>query len=199
MHLPESRPPESLPPEICWRRLKVTPGIHGPYLLAAPPFVCQTHHPSSRTLPCFTRLPGCTLPCPFCRHALRSTTYVGLIDPVNKKVPRFVVQGGKRTWESLAGIEPGAAVVIGRGKEDRATILFTTTNELSIPAHKRDLWRVQIPLEIRPYLFHLWQWRELSEHFGLVFHSSLRTEQIEKGTRNLSDDGPARAMLEKRE
>jgi hypothetical protein len=197
MELPASQPPRSLPSALCWRRVKVMPGIHGPYLLAAPPFGCATHHPANRTMPCFTRLPGCTLPCPFCRFAVRQTTYVGLIDPANKKQPRFVIQGGKRTWESLDGIEPGTAVTMGRGKEDRATILFSPTNELAIQAHKRDLWRVQLPLDIRPYLFHLWQWRELSEHFGLEFFSSIRTEQIEKGTRLMSEDGPARAVLEK--
>jgi hypothetical protein len=197
--LPGSQPPQSLPAELNWRRLKVPPGIHGPFILAAEAFGCQTHHPLKRTLPCFTKLPGCTLPCPFCGFPIRHTTYVALIDPKNKKHPRFVVQGGKRTWESLQGIEPGTVVSFGRGNADRDTLLFTPTNELSIQSHKLDLWRVQLPLDFRPYLFHLWQWRELSEHFGLAFYPSIRTLEIEKGIRPLNQDGPARATLQKPE
>lgn len=195
--LPASQPPRELPPHLNFRRVKVPPGVHGPYILAAAPFGCRTHHPLNRTMPCFTRLPGCTLPCPFCKFVVRDSTYVALIDPKNKRFPRFVIQGGKRTFNSLEGIEPGAVVMMGRGKEDRATIIFSPTNELAIPEHKRLLWRAQIPMEFRPYLFHMWQWRELSEHFGLPFYTSIRTEQIEKGTRALSDDGPARCVLEK--
>lgn len=197
--LPASQPPRSTPPHLNWRRVKVLPGLHGPFILASAPFGVQTHHPSNRTLPCFTRLDGCTLPCPFCRFDLRQTTYVGLIDPTDKKEPRKVVQGGKRTWESLQGIAPGTVVMIARGKNDRDTVLVKETNQLSIPAHKLDLWKVQCPFDIRPFVFHLWQWRELSEHFELEFFPSIRTEQIEKGTRSMNDDGPARAVLEKKD
>lgn len=197
--LPTSQPPRESPPHLNWRRYKVLPGIHGPYLLAAPPFGCVTHHPSNRTMPCFTRLPGCTLPCPFCRFCVRDTTYVALIDPKDRREPRKVVQGGKRTWKSLEGIEVGTVVTMGKGKGDRDTILFSPSNELAIAGHHRDLWRAQLPLDFRPFLFHLWQWRELSEHFDLEFFPSIRTEQIEKGTRSVSDDGPARAVLEKKD
>jgi hypothetical protein len=196
MRVPESQPPQSLPANLHWRRKKVMPGIHGPFILAAKPFGCQTHHPSNRTLPCFTRLDGCTLECPFCKFPLRHTTYVALIDPSSKREPRIVVQGGRRTWASLQGIDPGDVVSFAKGKLERDTILFTTSNELSIQAAKRDLWRAQIPMEFRPYLFHLWQWRELSEHFGMQFFASIRTEQIEKGVRSMSDDGPARSVIE---
>lgn len=197
--LPESQPPKSLPPELSWRRLKVPPGIHGPFILAAQPFGCQTHHPNKRTLPCFTVMPGCTLECPFCSFPLRFTCYVPLIAPKDKKQPRIVVQGGKRTWESLQGIEPGSVVSFARGTEERATILFAASNELAVQAYKLDLWRAQLPLDFRPYLFHLWQWRELSEHFGLAFYPSIRTQEIQKGIKGVEYDGPARAVLKKPE
>lgn len=197
--LPSSRPPQPTAPELDWRRCKVTAGLHGPYILASEPFACATHHPSTRTLPCFTRLPNCTLPCPFCRFELRTTTYVGIIDPKDKKEPRKIVQGGKRTLKSLEGIAPGTVVMIGKGNNERDTLMFKETNQASIAHHVLDIWRVQCPFEIRPFLFHLWQWRELSEHFDLTFRPSIRTEQIEKGTRLLSEDGPARSVIEKKE
>jgi len=191
--LPESQPPEDAPPELNWRRMKVSAGIKPAMILAGAPFCCKTHHPLKRTIPCFTRLPGCTLPCPFCEFPVRDTVWVPLINPAEKKLPRIVVQGGKRTYESLADKKPGDVVLLARGTGDRDTILFNAAPEASIQGWKLDKWREQIPFDFRPWLFHLWQWRELSENFGLKFRASIRTQEIEKRFRSIADDGPRKA------
>lgn len=191
MHLPDSSPPQSLPPELNWRRVKVKPGLKNfPFILAGKPFGCDTHHPRHRTIPCFTKLPGCTLPCPYCKWQRRYTCWVPVIDPSNRKQPRMVVQGGRRTWLSVEGLEAGSVVAVSRGDKERDTPIFITAADDTFNRLTLLKWRAELPAEIRPWCFHLWQLRDLSTHFGVPFFPSIRTEEIERGLSTPEQDPP---------
>jgi hypothetical protein len=188
MQLPDSLPPQPLPPELGWRRIKVGPTLGTSYILAGKPFGVSTHHPRHATWPCLRRLPGCTLPCPWCKFQLRYTSYVPLIDFHARKLHRVVVLGGKRTWESLEGVEPGRMVMLSRGDGETDTILFREVED--DPMYKLHLlkWRRVIPLEIRPYVFHLWQLRDVSRFYGINFHASNNTLEKEEALRRFQQE-----------
>jgi hypothetical protein len=184
-----SQAPQELPPYLRWRTIKVRTGTHGPLVLAGPPQGLTTHHPAGRTVPCAARLPGCSIVCPWCRFTKRFTCYVPLFDPSQRKQDRIVVMGGKRTWESVAGMQPGSLVCMLRGSGERDTTLFRPWNEAVHPAvHHR--WVKQCPQDITRYLLHLWQWRELTESFKAEWFPSITTEEIEAGIRGIRPTAP---------
>lgn len=181
--LPPSQTPQATPDDLHWRKIVVEPTLGVSYILAGMPFGVHTHHPRHATWPCYRRLPNCTLPCPWCKFQLRFTSYVPLIDIHAKKLHRVVVMGGKRTWESLQGVQPGQMVMLTRGNGETDTVLFREIED--DPVYKLHLlkWRAKIPFEIRPYVFHLWQLRELSKFYGLTFYASNATYEKEEAIR----------------
>lgn len=188
VQLPPSQPPQDLPSELQWRVIKVKPSMPVPYILAGEPFGGYTHHPRRCTLPCYASLKGCSLSCPWCKFERRFTCYVPLIDPKLAKQQRVVVMGGKRTFKSAEGIKPGTVVGLARGNADRDTPLFAPAamDTFNLLHHKK--WQDKLPMDIRPYLFHLWQIRELSDHFGLRFFPSIRTQELENFQRAIEED-----------
>jgi hypothetical protein len=188
VQLPPSQPPEDLPDTLQWKRIKVQAGIKRAMVLAGEPFGVLTHHPQTRTLPCFTAISGGNLRCPFCTYAKRFTVWVPILDFDDKKNPRKVVQGGRKTWHTLATYKPGDVVRIARGDGERDTITFHRAEEHELDKARLTLWRAKLPFDIRPYLFHLWQLRVVNKHFGIPFTPSLRTLEIEAGIRTIEED-----------
>lgn len=119
---------------------------------------------------------------------MRFSCWVPVIDVQQPKQPRIVVQGGKRTFNSLQGCKPGDVVSLVRGTAERDTCLFSLLAPDSIDILHRKKWSAKIPFDIRPYLFHLWQLRDLSSAFGLQFFASIHTEEIEAKIRTLDED-----------
>lgn len=175
-----STPPVELPACLNWRTIKVKPGMTGPLILAGPVAGFYTHHPADRTLPCLKRMPRCSLPCPWCRFPTRFTSYTPVIDPNAKKRKKLVVQGGKRTYESVVNGTPGQTVGTARGDGETDTVFFRAWPEQLHPSVV-NRFRDDIPTDITMYLLHLWQWRDLTEHYGQQFYPSILTQEIEMG------------------
>lgn len=188
MELPSSQPPEALPETLLWKHIKVKAGVKRAMVLAGAPFGCLTHHPQTRTLPCYTAISNGTLRCPFCTYSKRFTVWVPILDFEDKKNPRKVVQGGRKTWSTLEAFKPGDVLRMARGEGERDTLTFHKAEEHEVDKARLVLWRTKLPMDVRPYLFHLWQLRVLNKHFDIAFTPSLRTLEIEAGIRTLEED-----------
>lgn len=171
--------PVELPPTHRWTYEKIKPCISaGPYMIGAPPLGFDTHHPGKKTIPCYRRLRGCTLECPRCRFRSQYTAYVPLLNIVDPRKPRIVVSGGKKTWADVRGLTPGTLVRLNRGNFHLDTIRVVVSGEKLEPKQET-VWRARCIEDISPYLFHLWQQRELTEHFGQVYYPSRRVIENE--------------------
>lgn len=190
-----SQAPQSLPEHLRWRTIRLKAGTLGPVMLAGPPVGVYTHHPSTRTVPCLRTLPGCSLQCPWCRFSKRFSVWVPVFDFNARKQTQLVVLGGKRTYESIAAAAPGTLVTVTRGEKDRDTPLFRPAPEQRLSTSAAKFIGV-CPVDITRYLLHLWQWRELTEHFGEQFYPSIATTEIETGLRKMDHDGPRAAHNE---
>ena len=186
-----STPPFDLPEDLSWRRVKVGVGVSGPYILAGPVIGLYTHHPGERTIPCLARLPHCTLPCPYCRFQLRYTSYTPVIDPSVRRQQNIVIQGGKRTYQSIVGGSAGQTWQVARGSGETDTPLFRPADP-QLASWAAGKWHKGFPFDVSRYLLHLWQWRDLTEHMGHQFYPSLRTQELEQATQRLKDaiEGP---------
>lgn len=174
MGILQSSEPVELPECLKWRYRKVGECmLRGPFMLASTPKGFETHHPVKRTLPCFKFLKGCTLECPFCRWKRQYTTYVPLLDLAEPKHFRIVVSGGKKTFEDVRNLAVGTLVGYSRGKAQRDTLRIRPWPEQS-DAYDVKRWERKCIEDISPYLLHLWQIRELTEHFGQTYYPSLR-------------------------
>lgn len=184
--------PFELPHELGWRYEKQTECfMRGPFVYAAPVLGFYCHHPVKRTFPCYKLLKGCTLDCPFCRWRRQYTSYVALYDPNDRKKPRKVISGGKRTYEDFSAVPVGTVVSLQRGPAKTDTIRMRVWPE-AIDERQLKKWREWCVEDITPYLFHLWQRRELTEHFGYTYYPSLNTLANDTTGGELSDDEAAK-------
>lgn len=169
--------PMELPESHDWHYEKIGPCVNrGPYMLGAPPLAFETHHPYRKTIPCYRFLKGCTLQCPRCRFQRQYTCYVPLLDVSNPRRCRIVVSGGKKTWSDVRELQPGTVVYLNRGKLTLDTIRVKATGDKLEPVQEK-VWRGRIQPDLSPYLFHLWQIRELTEHFGQTYYPSKRVAE----------------------
>lgn len=173
MGILSSSDPTALPENLQWRYEPLKAGTHGPLMLAAPPLGFECHHPLKRTVPCLALLKGCTLPCPWCRYKRQWTTYVPFLDLSRSKLFKLVLTGGKKTFEDVKGLPVGCLIYAIRGANVKDTIRIRPYPE---PIHQAQLaqWSRRCIDDISPYLFHLWQYRELTEHFRQKYYPSLR-------------------------
>lgn len=169
--------PIELPETHDWHYEKIGPCVNrGPYMLGAPPLAFECHHPFKKTIPCYRFLKGCTLDCPRCRFRRQYTAYVPLLDVSNPRRFRIVVSGGKKTWGDVRALPLGSLVYLNRGKLILDTIRVKATDEKLDPLQQR-VWQGRCQPDISPYLFHLWQIRELTEHFGQSYYPSKRVSE----------------------
>lgn len=141
----------------------------GPFMIGAPSWGCETHHSNDRSVPCYRELHGCTLTCPRCPQRCQWTHYVPLIDCRDAKLPRIVHTGGTKTRADTINLSVGTLVRLTRGPHQ--------TDTLRVSLWPTDLSTALAPVararcmdDITPYLLHLWQMRELTEHFGQRFY-----------------------------
>lgn len=165
LELPESHDWHYTPIAACVNR--------GPYLIGAPPLGFDTHHPFRKTLPCYRSLRGCTLTCPRCRFKLAYTCYVPLLDLSQCRKFRIVITGAKKTWGDVKDLPVGTVVYLNRGKLTLDTIRVRADGSKLDPLQEK-VWLKRCQDDISPYLFHLWQLRELTEHFGQTYYPSRR-------------------------
>lgn len=165
----EQAEPLPTPESHRWVYQRVKPCIGaGPYMIGAPSWGCETHHSNGRSVPCYRELPGCSLTCPRCPQRCQWTQYVPLIDCTDAKLPRVVFTGGTKTRADTIALAVGTLVRITRGPNQTDTLrvsLWPTDK----PAALSPLARARCMSDITPYLLHLWQLRELTEHFGQRF------------------------------
>lgn len=184
-----SAPPPDLPQHLRWRCVKVPKGINGPFLVAGPGWSGAAHYSAGRTLPCLKFLPGCRLSCPNCHKVRRFVCYLPLWSLKATKQSQVVIQGAKRTWQTFVSSKFGDMVNVIRGGNERDTPLIGEC-KLAEPTLDRSKFSRRGPQDLTRYLLHLWQWRELTESFGELFHASIRSLEIEDGTRSIVDDPP---------
>lgn len=153
-----------------WTYRRAQAGIlMGPYLIGAPSWGCETHHIGDRSIPCYAELPNCKLPCPHCPKRCQWTQYVPLIDCTGAKPERIVITGGTKTRGDTLPLRPGAAVKLSRGPGQTDTVrvsVWPVGEPCKVPLTAAGLCMV----DITPYLLHLWQQRELTEHYGQRFY-----------------------------
>lgn len=167
--------PIDMPEELRWHRVRVPACVNnGPFMLAGPAWGGECHHPLKRTIPCYKLLKGCTLDCPFCRWKRQYQSFIPLFNPREKKDHHICIIGGKKTWQDVQTLRVGDWVSINKGNHARDTIrLRLWTFDVDVLLTK--VWGSRVVTDITPYLLHLWQRRELTEHFGHKFHPSLNT------------------------
>jgi len=147
--------------------------LTGQFILGAPPLGLETNHAYTKTVPCYRFLKGCTLDCPRCKFKRQFTVYVPIIDIGLKKDFRIVITGGKKTWQSVQGAKVGDVIALNKGEEKKDTVLIRAwPNQVDERTLRH--YRSKCIEDISLYLFHLWQCRELTEHFGLKYYPSLR-------------------------
>lgn len=180
--------PVELPENLKWRYTKVKPCMmRGPFMVAAPPLGFETHHPVRRTVPCYSFLKGCTLKCPLCRFRRQYTTYLPLFDLNEPRFYKIVVSGGKKTWSQVRDVKPGTLVALSRGNGEKDTIQVHAWPGAVDPNVLRSFQRKCID-DISPYLFHLWQQRELTMHFNQPYYPSLRALVDKSDNQKLRDE-----------
>lgn len=140
----------------------------GPYMLGAPAWACECHHVGDRSIPCFRELPGCDLTCPTCPKRTQWTCYVPLIDCTEAKLRRIVHTGGTKTWADTRSLAVGTLVRLTRGPGQTDTLRVSLWPSDS-PMSLAPVALARCMPDITPYLLHLWQLRELTEHFGQRF------------------------------
>lgn len=162
--------PISTPGSHHWVYEKCRPCIGaGPFMLGAPSWGCETHHSNSRSVPCYRELPGCTLTCPRCPQRCQWTHYVPLIDCTDPKLRRIVYTGGTKTRTDVIHLPVGTLLAVNRGPNQTDTLRlcpWPTTH----PSALAPIAVGKCMDDITPYLLHLWQLRELTEHFGQRFY-----------------------------
>lgn len=184
----QSSEPVELPECLKWRYTKIAPTTaRGAYMLAGPPLAFECHHPVRRTFPCYKLLKGCTLECPWCRWKRQFSVYVPLFDINEPKNVKIVVCGGKKTHGDVKSMAVGSMVMLSRGTHVRDTLRIRPWPEVIDP-HTYRRWRAKCVDDISPYLFHLWQRRELTEHFGHTYFPSLQVVANESKATSLDDD-----------
>lgn len=152
-----------------WTYVRCTPCIGaGPFMLGAPAWACETHHVGDRSVPCFRELPGCGLTCPMCPRRCQWTTYVPLIDMRDAGLKRIVHTGGTKTWSDTRSLAVGTLVALARGPSQTDTLRVKPYSG-SGATILEPVARAKCMSDITPYLLHLWQLRELTEHFGQRF------------------------------
>lgn len=175
MGILQSSDPQELPECLKWHYEPIKPGTHGPFMLGAPPWAGECHHPLKKTVPCLALLKGCTLPCPWCRYKRQFQCYVPYFDLQRAKRYKLVLTGGKKTWEGAKQFQVGDVFMAIRGTADRDTVLLRPwPHPLDVNSLK--VMRSRITEDISPYLFHLWQYRPLTEHFRQKYRASLITQ-----------------------
>jgi len=167
--------PQELPEDLKFHYSPIKAGIHGPFMLAAPPWAGECHHPLKKTMPCLALLKGCTLPCPWCRYKRQFQCYVPYFDLSISKRYKLVLTGGKKTWADVKGLNVGDIFRVTRGTLERDTVRLHGWPE-SVDPNMLRVMRARCISDISPYLFHLWQYRPLTEHFRQKYRPSLRTQ-----------------------
>lgn len=191
----DSQPPPDLPMHLCWRCVKVTPGSHGPFMVAGAGWGGAAHYNGKRTLPCVAKLPKAKMECHLCKRVQRYAFYAPVFAVTALKQQMIVIQGAKRTEASFKLFKFGELVQVMRGKGERDTAVFVKGDHRGATLDL-EKFRRRGPQVITPYLLHLWQWRELSEAYGQHYYPSVRSLEIEKGERKMEDDGPRDFKLE---
>jgi hypothetical protein len=185
----DSQPPPDLPDYLRWRCIKVPAGTHGPYMVAGPGWSGSVHYSGKRTLPCLRKLKGCKMDCPLCKRTERFACYLPTWSLTATKQPRIVFQGAKRTFATWKAFKFGDVVSVVKGNAERDTVLFVPSRATG-PTLDMEKFRKKGEQDITRYLLHLWQWRDLSEHYGQPFYPSVRSLEIETGIRSVTDDPP---------
>lgn len=140
----------------------------GPYMIGAPSWGCETHHSNQRSVPCYRELPGCTLTCPRCPQRCQWTQYIALIDLTDHHMRRVVYTGGTKTRADVISLAVGTLVSVTRGPNQTDTIRIRVWPD-DKPKLLAPIAIAKCQDDLTPYLLHLWQQRELTEHFGQRF------------------------------
>ena len=168
--------PKELPDNLRWHIPKPAEYDDHELLIAGPPISLHTHFTGEKTVPCPKYIEGCSVPCPRCKSVLRFTVYVPCYTTLAPAGKKLVVMGAKRTLKSLTPIAVGTVVKYTKEKKDRGTITFFKHNPSASGTQLASL-RKHTPADISAYLFHIWQWRELTEWAGYEFIPSLKAQE----------------------
>lgn len=180
--IPQSDP-IPLPETHRWVYERCRPCLQaGPFMIGAPVWGCETHHVGNQSIPCYRELHGCSLTCPRCPQRSQWTAYIPLIECTGKHARRIVYTGGMKAYRATVGLKPGTLVCVTRGTGQTDTInvsVWPTDRHYAGPVCAAEL----IMPDITPYLLHLWQQRELTEHFGQRFFRARGKRHAEGGPR----------------
>ncbi len=178
MGILQTSEPVELPDSLRWRYVKFGQCVSvGPFIVGGPTLGFECHHPFKRTLPCYRFLKGCTLDCPRCRYRRQFTSYVPLIETGEPlRLARKVITGGKKVFNAMKQFAPGDLVSLSKGTHVKDTYIIRPwageVDPRQLAAHRKFITE-----DISPYLFHLWQQRELTEFFKQTYYPSLKAQE----------------------
>lgn len=177
-----------LPPELCWRTVKVPAGMHGPFMVAGPGWYGTCHHTGKKgkTTPCVNVMTAGELKCENCKYEKRFVCYVPLFACNGGRQIELVVQGAKRTYETFCQFPFGTLVTVTKGKRERDTILFTGAAK-SAPTGNLSALKARGVQDIDGYLLHLWQNKALCDYQEAPWYPSVRSAEAETPPWVLSD------------
>jgi hypothetical protein len=157
-----------LPNHLKWRCDTVDPGESVTGILAGPMQVIATHWNGKQSKPCCRVITGGALNCPCSFQPMSIRTY-GYVPLLTEKMERVVVVVSATVGYTIRDVKPGRVLRFTRPKKAKRPLVVNLVNETEV----NETWLKKVKpaciFDITEYLLHLWQIRELTEHFGFEY------------------------------
>jgi len=162
----------SLPRELHWRCVMVEHDSKLVGWLAGPAFPCVVHYDGAYK-PCRFEMTRGKLKCHRCRIARREVWYVPMF--TSPGLEQFVTILCKTVGRVLKATPLHTALKITKPKAGTSPAQISRPDPGEVSATAQTRVSLRPSFDVRPYLIHLWQDRELCEWCGLSFIASAAT------------------------
>lgn len=134
-------------------------------------FVFDFRSPKGRSVPCRTRLTGGKLKCQ-CEDTPCSLRILGYLPLITRDNMRVVVRLSATVARLMENAKMGTPVKFTRPKKGKRPWSVQMLSPYEIGEERTRKIQQMVPFDIHEYLIHLWQDKELTEHFGCDFIES---------------------------
>lgn len=182
MLLPQSEIP-ILPDALKWETVPLGPDESLEGWIAGPVQVVQTHWDKFRNCsrPCRAFMSKGAVRCP-CEDEPIRMRVIGYVPVIDKYKKKFVVILSALVAHEAGKLKQGEAVKFLRPKIANRPVRIVRLGEGAIASSVGQLVRDRKPADIGEYLLHLWQDRELTEHFQVKYHPSAANAEKQQDT-----------------
>jgi len=176
-----------IPDPLRWRVVPIGQGEHLDGWYAGPVVTVAVHWIRKRSFPCCRLLTDGAMKC-VCETDPKSVRIIGYVPVIAKDRERFVVIVSAAVAKRFDNIKPGAPIRLARPNAKKRPLFVSLLPDEQLGAEQTKRIRPACIHDITPYLLHLWQSRELSDHFGQQFIEAVTPHEEE-------DDGNTKKKL----